>query len=196
MKITAYHGTNQTFEAFSLTPAVRSTHGASAASGIFFTSLHEVAAQYAHLAHGKLYAGDHESRIAMVAALVERSNRLSRAGRHDDSERLMEQAEQLETEARDEKHGARVITVEIDAARPLTIAEAGSIDLHKMRDVLEDAFTRGHDVVIFQNIWDPASIQEVSGPYDHIVIRDPSLARIVAVEELAPAEPAPSPTGP
>lgn len=192
--IRAFHGTNQVFDKFRLDPANRATHGASAASGIFMTTLPQVAEQYARLAHGKLFAGDHEGHIRTVERLMVEAN--SAAARRDfrEYERLMTEAEDMEVAARDSEVGPRVLELEVDAKKPMVVSKAGRMDLYDMRGILEYAFSEGHDAVIFEDIWDPANLDEVSERYDHVVVSDPDLIRIVSVRELSPPETdAPSP---
>ena len=189
MKIIAYHGTNQDFETFSLNPPHRSTHGASADAGVFFTTLPAIAEQYAEMAHRKLVAGDHSGHEEKILKLVEDANRAAARKDFDGYERLMTEAEDLEVAARDSEEGRRVLEVEISAENPKTIPEAGRMDLHDMRALLNEAFASGHDAVIMRDIWDPAMLDEITEPYDHIVVRDPSAIRIVGVRFLEPGQP-------
>lgn len=179
-----YHGTNQVFETFSLNPSVRSSHGASASAGIFMTTLPAIAEQYARMAQRKLYPGNHDEHVRKVADLVARSQAAERRRDFDASERLMEEAERLEAEGLDTTVGGRVLEIEIDPVNPMILENAGRMDLHEMKDVLERAFEAGHDAVIFEDIWDPASLEEVTEPYDHVIVRDPDMIRIIGVREL------------
>lgn len=179
-----YHGTNQVFDTFSLNPSVRSSHGASASAGIFMTTLPAIAEQYARMAQRKLYPGNHDEHVRKVADLVARSQAAERRRDFDAAERLLEEAERLEAVGLDTTVGGRVLEIEIDPTNPLVIENAGRVDLHEMKEILDRAFEAGHDAVVFEDIWDPASLEEVSERYDHVIVRDAALIRILSVREL------------
>lgn len=184
MKMVLYHGTNQRFDRFDPNPAYRATHGASATSGIFLTTLPQIAEQYAACAFKALASDDHSAHEARIADLICKADRMSAAGRWDEHERLMIEAEEAEALVRDQTSGARVLEVEIETVNPLILEDVGRIDLHDMKILLDQAFENGHDAVVMENIWDPGRIEEVSERYDHVVVRDPDLIRILSVREI------------
>ncbi|MFG6082121.1 hypothetical protein ACEUZ9_002764 [Paracoccus litorisediminis] len=184
-----YHGTNQHFTRFKHDIDTRATHGASADVGFFLTTSRELAGHYAHNAMKRLVAGDHAGHERKVADLVRRAELASRRRDHDLYEQLTTEAEDLEVAARDQTHGMRIYAVEVDARNPKTYPDVGQLDLHEMRRMLIDDFTAGHDAVIFENIWDPVSI-EMAYPdaCNHVVVQDSDLIRIVSFEDLEPLQ--------
>lgn len=180
-----FHGTNQHFEQFRRDVDLRSTHGASAESGVFLTTHPRVAEGYAKLAHQSLYPGDHAAVTKKIADLVEAADRCSKSGDYDAYERLILEAEEAEARARDDTSGARVLEVEVEVQNPLVLPNVGRMDLHEMKTLLDSAFAKGHDAVIFEYIWDPGTLEDISERYDHVVISDPALIRIVGFRDVS-----------
>lgn len=106
-------------------------------------------------------------------------------GDYDAYERLILEAEEAEARARDDTSGARVLEVEVDVQNALVLPNVGRIDLHEMKTLLDAAFAKGHDAVIFEDIWDPGTLEEIAERYDHVVISDPALIRIVGFRDVS-----------
>lgn len=182
MRITAWHGTNQDFEAFSPSPPARATHGVSAPLGTFLTLRRDTAEQYARNASRRLHAGSHEGLRDRVADLVARAERASRRRDFDAGERLIAEAERLETESRADD-SCRLLRVSVDVENPLVIPDVGHIDLREMVLILERAWAEGRDAVILENVIDVVT-DVAPGRDDHVIVRDPAAIRIIGREEL------------
>lgn len=179
----AFHGTNQDFEAFLATPPRRNTGSDSARVGTFFTLRKQTASDYAVMAAGKFWPGDHEAFEARVRELTAQAEAAMAKGRFEQGERLYELAEQLERDGR-EICGMVIYEVEIDARNPVTLDARDMVDHTLIAGVLQDAFDRGHDAVVLDQIYEPVSASVET----QIVVRDPARVTIVGremVEERA-----------
>lgn len=188
-----YHGTNQDFARFLRKPPNRSTHGASNGSGIFFTTSRIVSEQYAGLAQKMFYPDDHSGVEQRVERLVAAAERASRRRDYDAYERYTEEAGDLEAEMRQTPHGMRILQVSIDMENPMVCKDVGAIDLYEMTEILEAAERDGHDAVIFEDIIDSVSDVPSSEPYNHVVVFNPEICRILDVDFIPDPDGTPMP---
>lgn len=180
MQIRAFHGTNQAFKTFSLTPPHRNTQGVSADQGVFFTLRRETAEIYARMADRKFWPGSHDEFEENIRRIVTQAEHAMKVRDFKRGEDLYARAEQLEAAGRDSA-GGLLYEVEIDARRPLVRADCGSLGLDEMAAYLAQAFADGCDAVVLEDYYEP-----VSGEVEtQIVLRDPTRARIIA-RELVP----------
>lgn len=179
MRLTAWHGTNQAFDRFEPDKMGLANPNDASRAALFLAMREETAWAYAESAARKLVP-DQAAHEARVAALLERSERASRRGDHDLSERLYIEAEEVETRAlRADPAGARVLLCEVTLENPLEVDGGSRAVVTNLGGVLEAARAAGHDGVIIRGIADtPAGAFD---PDDHVAVFDPGSVRILEV---------------
>lgn len=182
-----YHGTNQTFDAFSKEKGGMVTGaGAGAVHGFFFTDDRDEAQQYAEGAGRKVFANmdafEAESERLRIAS--ERLEQVAqRTGRTQDwraYEEAYETWERFETDApqADPMENVQVVSVYLSLQNPLVVDFGGSGGLTSaaggIDEVVDAAVAQGHDGVIMRNINDSPLGGFVS---DHYVAFSPEQIR-------------------
>lgn len=182
--ITAYHGTNQSFDAFSIDRGGMATgEGAGAAHAFFFTDNPDEAEQYALNAGRRVVSNitEFEKERDRLKNEVDRLEKLARrSGDWEPYEQAMMAWEKLEIDAtqEDEEVGKRVIKAHLEIDNPFEVDFHGGIipsvgDLDQM--VLK-AKADGYDGLILHNINDSPKGGFVS---THYAVFDPSQITII-----------------
>lgn len=166
--LTAWHGTNQSFDSFDEGLLGLSNPNTASQSAFFFARRPETAWSYAQSAARKLVPDymEHEER---VARLLHQALQASMRGDHNLSESLYLQVEELETEAISAPPaGARVLECELSIANPLLVDGASRDVTTNLGGVLSRARQAGYDAVIIREIRDTPCGSMVAD--DHIAI--------------------------
>jgi len=186
MKLYAYHGTNQAFEAFDAEFLGLANPNPASRTGFFFSMSEDTAWAYAHKAARTLVPqqADHEKRVLEV---LRRAGLAERCGDHDLSERLHLEAEEIEREAMQaDPAGARVLRCELVMENPLEVDGGSRAVVTNLAEVMSRARDAGHDGVIIRDILDTPSGE--GPPDDHVAVFDAARIRILEVLEPAPRE--------
>jgi hypothetical protein len=177
--LTAFHGTNQTFDAFDGKLLGLANPNSASLMGVFFAGRADTAWDYAQKAARSLVP-DHIAYEERVQDLLDRAARASARGNHDLSEKLYLDAEVLETTVMQaEPANGRVLECEITLNNPVSIDGTSRHVVTDLGRVLQMARDAGHDSVILTGICDTPSGQ--GAPDDHIVVFDPAQIHIRAV---------------
>lgn len=187
ISLTAYHGTNQTFDAFDDSLRGLANPNEASLTGVFFAGRSGTAWDYAHKAARSLVP-DHVAHEARVRDLLDRAKRASARQQHDLSERLYLEAEALETTAMQaDPADARVLECEITLRNPASIDGTSHHVVADLGRVLAVARAAGHDGVILRGITDTPSGR--GDPDDHIVVFDPADITITQVHIVPEDDP-------
>lgn len=168
MKIDLWHGTNQTFDAFDAKMLGFHTSNEASAAAFFFAMHKDTAVEYALGAARKLLP-NHQEHEARIAQMVEDANAALKRRDHDRYEKLIMEAEELESEAINAAPaGARILRCRVSFSNPLEIDGLSDAAVKDFGKVLRDARRDGYDAVIMTDVVDtPSGL----GPVDtHIAV--------------------------
>lgn len=189
--IVVYHGTASDFSEFSKGLQGMTTDSESARKGFFFTSDREVARGYAEYA----------ATYAPVKRLLDSVPKLEKAGKFDEADQAIIQAEQLEKQLSNERlAGQNIMPVYLSIKNPFVYDAKGApyTDIEKgLTAIIDKAKKAGHDGVIFKNldddpgranmvadhyvVFEPTQIKSAIGNVGTFDPKDPSIVRGVAV---------------
>ncbi|MCW3784179.1 hypothetical protein [Defluviimonas salinarum] len=183
MRLALFHGTNQAFDRFDPAMLGLNTSNAASRAAFFFASDFEAARDYALFAARNLVP-DQDAHEARVERLLRDADRAMRRGDNDRYERLILEAEALETRAMQaDPAGARVLTCTVTLENPVEFDGSAREVVCDLGAVLTAARAAGHDGVILRGIHDTPTGQ---GPAcDHVAVFDPARIEILEVLEIA-----------
>lgn len=152
--LVVYHGTNQTFDAFSTDRLGAATASASARLAFAFSDSQSVSSLYAQHAAETVIADEaaHNERVADLQGQIDAAER-----RRDwsEQERLIEALEDLDIGAmRAEPAGQNVLSVYLSIQNPVRADAGGGALPRGWADMIEQAKADGHDGMILTNVRD------------------------------------------
>jgi len=174
---TAYHGTNQEFDAFEDRFLGSANPNNASRSAFFFSMGPQAASDYAyHAARTMVPQWDvHEKK---VAELLARADQAMRRGNNDLYESLISELEEIEGEAlHAEPAGAIVLECSLALENPMEIDAQDRSVLVDLGAVIERARAAGHDALIIREIRDTPS--GMCLPDDHIAVFDAAKIEII-----------------
>lgn len=168
--LVVYHGTNQSFDAFSKARLGMMTR-AQSATAFYFTNDPQEASLYADAAARKTVT-DIDAYERKIAKLKVDIARAERARDWDRYEKLTEQWEDLEIGATRDESGGNVVPAYLSIKNPLVVQVGGAIASGKVQEHIDQARANGHDGVILRDIDD--SPQFMAGRHaDHFIAFEP-----------------------
>lgn len=175
----AWHGTNQSFDAFEERFLGLSNSNSASRAAFFFSVSPETAWSYAASAARSLVP-DHEKHEMEVARYLKMIDQAMRRGDHDLSERLSLELEELEMGAiHAPPSGERLLKCELSFENPVFIDGMSHASVVNLGAVIEAAWKEGHDAVIIENIADTPCGSQM--PDTHIAIRSSEQIHILDV---------------
>lgn len=188
--ITAFHGTNQSFDRFEPRFLGSANPNTASRAAFFFSRGRQAASDYARHA-ARTMIPEWEAHEAMVAELLAKADRAIEKGQHEHYEALIHELEELEANALSAPPaGAVVLECRLVIANPLVISGQDRAVIRDLGAVLDRAGAAGHDPVVLRDIRDTPSGMGL--PDDHIAVFDAAKIEIVG-RHVPDPEPEPEP---
>ena len=163
--LVVYHGTTGDFDAFSPKFQGKVTRATSSKGGIFFASTPRTAQSYA----------DHGATVTPVEELVSRAEEAGDRGDWDAHDRLMQEAETLESSMAGDgrARGQNIMPVYLSIKNPMVVDAAGENPqgIGGIDPLIRRAKAAGHDGVIIRNFDDAAGLYDELA--DHYIVFRP-----------------------